>query len=277
MKNSAISEKDKFKFAYCFVFLGAWLFLSELPAIATKICPACKAFYEDTVNYCPADGKSLKVAGENEKAKIEIKILPKSGKLKMDGRSLGNSSDLTTDLSPGKHLLEAEAPEFVPQKLFFTISSNQFLSLTLELIPVSQVLRSESITATGSFVQVNYLATQTGSAPPQRISHHPLDFEMVEVKAGNYALGSDRGNPDERPIRHVVTPGFWIDKYEVTCEQYKHFLDSISMYGHQWCHPGEPSFKDHTPYHTYAWALRFSWIGKVPPPEMGRCPVVLVE
>ncbi len=103
------------------------------------------------------------------------------------------------------------------------------------------------------------------------------DIDMVEVKSGVYVIGSDRGNQDERPIRRYETQGFWIDKYEVTCAQYQRFLEAVKKDGHKWCHANEPANKDHTPYHTYAWALKFSWIGGNPPVNMEDYPVVLVD
>ncbi len=53
---------------------------------------------------------------------------------------------------------------------------------------------------------------------------------------------------DERPARQVKLKAFAIDRFEVTNEQYRRFLDEISRTrDHRRCHPAEPKNKDHTP------------------------------
>ena len=44
--------------------------------------------------------------------------------------------------------------------------------------------------------------------------------EMVCVPAGEFMMGSDNGNSDEKPIHRVYLDEFYIDKYEVTNAQY---------------------------------------------------------
>ena len=38
-------------------------------------------------------------------------------------------------------------------------------------------------------------------------------------------MGSDRFYPEEKPVRNVTVDSFYIDKYEVTNEAYKKFVD----------------------------------------------------
>ncbi len=49
---------------------------------------------------------------------------------------------------------------------------------------------------------------------------------MVLVCAGEFTMGSDSGEPDERPAHKVTLPDFYIDKYEVSNQKYKEFCDS---------------------------------------------------
>jgi formylglycine-generating enzyme required for sulfatase activity len=44
--------------------------------------------------------------------------------------------------------------------------------------------------------------------------------EMVRVPAGEFIMGSDNGSADEKPVRRVYLDEFFIDKSEVTNEQY---------------------------------------------------------
>lgn len=47
--------------------------------------------------------------------------------------------------------------------------------------------------------------------------------EMVQVPAGPFTMGSNDGDPDEAPERQVFLKGFFIDRYEVTQEEYLRF------------------------------------------------------
>lgn len=56
---------------------------------------------------------------------------------------------------------------------------------------------------------------------------NPLDYggPMVLVPAGEFVMGDDNHDPTERPAHKVTLPDFYIDKFEVTNEQYKKFCD----------------------------------------------------
>jgi len=49
---------------------------------------------------------------------------------------------------------------------------------------------------------------------------------MVLVPAGEFQMGSDIGDIDEKPIHKVYLDEFYIDVYEVTNEQYRKFIDA---------------------------------------------------
>ena len=46
------------------------------------------------------------------------------------------------------------------------------------------------------------------------------DMEMVLIPAGEFLMGSDQHDPNERPQRAVYLDAFWIDQTEVTNAQY---------------------------------------------------------
>jgi formylglycine-generating enzyme required for sulfatase activity len=50
--------------------------------------------------------------------------------------------------------------------------------------------------------------------------------EMVSVPAGEFWMGSDDGDADEKPRRRVYLDAFRIDKYEVTNALYRRFIDA---------------------------------------------------
>jgi formylglycine-generating enzyme required for sulfatase activity len=50
---------------------------------------------------------------------------------------------------------------------------------------------------------------------------------MVEIPAGEFVMGSDSGEPDERPVHRVKLKAFRLDVYPVTNAQFAAFLDEI--------------------------------------------------
>jgi len=50
---------------------------------------------------------------------------------------------------------------------------------------------------------------------------------MVLIPAGNFQMGSNDGNDDEKPVHIVYIDVFYMDKYEVTNKQYREFMQAI--------------------------------------------------
>lgn len=48
---------------------------------------------------------------------------------------------------------------------------------------------------------------------------------MVFIPGGKFMMGSDRFYPEEKPVHAVTVDGFWIDRYAVTNEAFKKFID----------------------------------------------------
>ena len=49
---------------------------------------------------------------------------------------------------------------------------------------------------------------------------------MILIRAGEFIMGDDNHEPDERPAHKVLLPDFYIDKFEVTNKQYKEFCSA---------------------------------------------------
>src|SRR6266571_3275414 len=58
---------------------------------------------------------------------------------------------------------------------------------------------------------------------PREIDYNGL---MVLVNAGEFIMGDENHNPEEKPAHKVTLPDFYIDKFEVSNEQYKKFCDA---------------------------------------------------
>jgi formylglycine-generating enzyme required for sulfatase activity len=48
--------------------------------------------------------------------------------------------------------------------------------------------------------------------------------ELVWIAGGEFTMGSDRHYPEERPARRVLVDGFWIDRYQVTNDDFADFV-----------------------------------------------------
>jgi formylglycine-generating enzyme required for sulfatase activity/serine/threonine protein kinase len=63
------------------------------------------------------------------------------------------------------------------------------------------------------------------SAPslPKEIDYQGL---MVLIPAGEFVMGDDNNQPNEKPAHRVTLPDYYIDKFEVTNAQYKKFCEA---------------------------------------------------
>ncbi|MGB2819570.1 MAG: SUMF1/EgtB/PvdO family nonheme iron enzyme, partial [Phycisphaerae bacterium] len=86
-----------------------------------------------------------------------------------------------------------------------------------------------------------------------------VTLDLVLVPAGEFAMGSSQGWPDEWPQARVrIAEPFWMGKFEVTNDQYACFdptHDSryISVYNKDQGNRGEPAFREKQP------VIRVSW------------------
>lgn len=62
--------------------------------------------------------------------------------------------------------------------------------------------------------------TQVKKSDPGEIDYYG---RMVLIPAGEFTMGDDSHNPNEKPAHKVTLPDYYIDKFEVTNEQYKKF------------------------------------------------------
>ncbi len=49
----------------------------------------------------------------------------------------------------------------------------------------------------------------------------PFEGSMVRVRGGTFQMGSNEGNPSEKPVHSVTVGDFWIGKFEVTQAQWR--------------------------------------------------------
>jgi len=67
-------------------------------------------------------------------------------------------------------------------------------------------------------------ALEAAKAPPKTITGKD-GAEMMLIPAGEFQMGSNDGNSNEKPVHTVHLDAFYMDKYEVTNEKYARFLN----------------------------------------------------
>lgn len=68
---------------------------------------------------------------------------------------------------------------------------------------------------------------QNGLKPHSKyLISNPLSSEMVKVSAGEFGMGSDAidAQDNERPAHKIYLDTYWINRYPVTCQQYREFI-----------------------------------------------------
>jgi formylglycine-generating enzyme required for sulfatase activity len=109
------------------------------------------------------------------------------------------------------------------------------------------------------------LAAEPVPQPPQG---------MVYVPAGSFMMGSEVGDPDERPQQIATTGAFFIDKYEVSCAEYVKFDPDYRFPTGQKNHPDDPDFRFPPGYENFPVIVTWEqanayahWAGKRLPTE----------
>ena len=94
----------------------------------------------------------------------------------------------------------------------------------------------------GLLMAVAFVAWAAGPAQAQQQKITGEDgAPMVLVPAGEFTMGSNEGNDDEKPVHQVSLDAYYLDKYEVTVGQYAKFLDATGFNGPpKWTTMDEP-------------------------------------
>ena len=111
------------------------------------------------------------------------------------------------------HESEFLAPEFIPVETPEDTSAS--------IASVNELQNSELMSPTTSEIT---------SAPT--ISSFDVPAEMVVIPAGEFLMGSndENANTSEKPVHPTYIDAFYMDKYPVTNEQYKVFLDACPQW-----------------------------------------------
>ena len=93
---------------------------------------------------------------------------------------------------------------------------------------------------------------------------------MILIPAGEFQMGSNNGDSDEKPMHTVYLDAFYIDKYEVTVGEYKQFVQATGHRAPNWNRVSQYSPTDQHPIVFVSWhdtMTYLQWAGKRLPIE----------
>ncbi|MBU2568225.1 MAG: SUMF1/EgtB/PvdO family nonheme iron enzyme [Elusimicrobia bacterium] len=154
--------------------------------------------YKDVVEIFP---KLLEKPGS-----VFITSTPKGAKIYIDETYKGETPLKVTEVSAGLHSLKLSMSEYKNWDKQIEIRGLETTTVTADLEPapagyISGIIGGKEITG------------RDGA-------------EMVLIPAGEFTMGSDGGDSDEKPAHKVYLDAYYIDKYEVTFEQYDKFCEA---------------------------------------------------
>ncbi|OKH18835.1 hypothetical protein NIES593_21590 [Hydrococcus rivularis NIES-593] len=104
--------------------------------------------------------------------------------------------------------------------------------------------------------------TQLHFSNPKSLIQNPKSDEMVEIPAGEFAMGSDAidAQDNERPVHRVYLDAYRIDRYPVTCSQYRAFMAAGGYQERQfWSEEGWQWLQDNPVSQPLYWSDSSDW------------------
>jgi formylglycine-generating enzyme len=88
---------------------------------------------------------------------------------------------------------------------------------------------------------------ETVSPAASNPNDHSWTNSMKWIPGGTFMMGSEEGQPDEKPIHEVTVDGFWMDTYEVTNEEFEKFVKATGYITIAERKPRQEDFPDAPP------------------------------
>ena len=88
---------------------------------------------------------------------------------------------------------------------------------------------------------------QQASAAVSNPNDHSWTNGMKWIPGGTFHMGSEEGQPDEKPVHEVTVDGFWMDTYEVTNEEFEKFVKATGYVTIAERKPRQEDFPDAPP------------------------------
>jgi len=158
-------------------------------------------------------------------ALLEVYSVPTGANIWVDNQLMEARTPTKITLKPGTYTITVHTKGYIQSDQVVQLQPNETRSIEVQMTP--------------------------GAVPPG----------MALIPAGEFLMGEDGSSPDEAPQRKVFVEAFYIDKYEVTNEQFKAVFPSFQYGQGKGSHPVTGI--------TYNEAVAFaSAVGKRLPTEM---------
>ncbi len=144
----------------------------------------------------PGQYREIKVNLVQNAGFIKISSSPGGAKVFLRGKSRGNT-DLTLKLVPGKYTFALVKKGFAKRTAKVQITNGQTSKLAVIL-------------------------NKKGTA---------IIPGMLYVPEGEFTMGSEEGDTDERPVHKIYLADYYIDMYEVSNAEYKKFIEAMGSRG----------------------------------------------
>lgn len=225
---------------------------------------------------------------------VSISSTPPAAEVFLDEEPIGKTPVLTKMLQVGPYSYEIKHPDYYPVSNDFLMEENFKLEFEHELRPIEAKLTVTSRPSSANiwlnnisqsqrtpadlvlrpgrylvsvhsegFIQADEMIVLEANAPQTvhlEMSPGKVPQGMVLIPAGTFTMGSNEHSPDERPERQITLKAFYIDRFEVTNQDYQKVVSS-----HKY-----PKGQDNYPAMGISWtqALRYcEAVGKRLPTE----------
>lgn len=202
-----------------------------------------------------------------------LQTSPMANAPQMPEESPAYDSPLRPDLHPPVHQRGPSIPNFQHARSV-SAAANRRAALQTLVIAVGLIL------LTGVFALIIWKTTVGSGEPepapvppdtPERSSVPDAPEGMVYLPGGSFRMGREDGDEYERPVREMTVAPFFMDRTEVSNEQYQKFIDETGRTAPQhWRSNRYPAGEASYPVVNVAWAdaAAFAeWAGKRLPTE----------
>ena len=105
------------------------------------------------------------------------------------------------------------------ERTIFSMRTVQYFAIALLLFCVACSVEKTD-TPSANTPPTSYGDNTTPINPAPKQIDTPSDIAMISIPAGEFVMGDDAGEYDEKPARTVQVSAFYMDMYEVTQESY---------------------------------------------------------
>src|SRR6185295_7900289 len=209
---------------------------------------------------------------EYELAKVHSRVAfesePQGATIYVDGAKIGVTPMAVEAVEGGPHRARFVLDGHFDQSASFEIVSREAMDrpikATLQKIPPARLIVESDIAAPEVYLDgkplgrapVGARSVESGThrvrvlgvertvtleaGAEHRLHFSTKDLDMVRVTEGDFTYGSSTPNPGEVPARTERTGAYYIDRTEVTNEQYAIFYAAMNATNdHSRCHPDE--------------------------------------